>query len=107
MVNKLINKKSKLFQRDENQIEYLKRGGNKRFKDFLKDYKVPDNALVDYKYLIRAADYYRKILRAEVKGEKFNVEKPDLVNGLELLNLNSNNFKSNDYFYFSLLRIKK
>jgi len=75
----------------------LKRGGNTRFKDFLKDYKVPNNALVDYKYLIRAADYYRKMLKAEVKRENFDIEKPDLVSGLELLNIfaNSNNYKSN------------
>jgi hypothetical protein len=53
--------------------------------------------LVDYKYLIRAADYYRKMLKAEVKRENFNIEKPDLVSGLELLNIfaNSNNYKSN------------
>ena len=75
----------------------MKRGGNTRFKDFLKDYKVPNNALVDYKYLIRAADYYRKMLKAEVKRENFDIEKPDLVSGLELLNIfaNSNNYKSN------------
>jgi len=78
----------------------LKRGGNKRFRDFLSDYRVPDNALVDYKYLIRAADYYRKLLRAEVKGEQFMIEKPELVSGLELLNLNSNNNKSNINYMF-------
>jgi len=62
----------------------------------LKDYKVPENALIDYKYLIRASNYYRDMLKAEVKGEPFILQKPDLVSGLEILNMNTNAFKSNN-----------
>ena len=71
-------------------MEFLKLGGNRRFKDFLKEYKVPENAMSDYKYMIRATDYYRNLLKSEAKKTDLNYEKPDLVNGLEILNSKSN-----------------
>ena len=47
---------------DENQINFLSKGGNKRFKDLMTEYKIPDNAGPDFKYLIAATNYYRKLV---------------------------------------------
>jgi len=76
---------------DDNQINFLKLGGNNRFKELMKEYKVPDNAGPEFKYLISAANYYRKLLRSEVTGEAAP-EKPDHINGLELLDFGNNNY---------------
>ena len=81
--------------REENQIEMLKIGGNKRFQDFLEFYQVPKNALFDYKYMIKASDYYRRMLKAQLKKENFYEEKPDLISGLEMIDFSVNKIISN------------
>jgi hypothetical protein len=42
--------------------------------------------MADFKYLIRATEYYRNLLKSEVKKTEMTMEKPDLINGLEMLN---------------------
>lgn len=42
--------------------------------------------MADYKYMIRATEYYRNLLRSEAKKTELTYEKPDLVKGLEMLN---------------------
>lgn len=69
---------------EEWQIELLRRGGNLRFRKFLDDYKVPNNATMDFKYMIRATDYYRKLLKSEGDNSDPPI-KPDIISGLEML----------------------
>jgi len=76
---------------DDNQIAFLQKGGNQRFKNLMKEYNVPDNAGPEFKYLISATNYYRKLLRSEVTGEAAPV-KPDTIMGLELLDFGNNNY---------------
>jgi hypothetical protein len=73
----------------DKQIEILKRGGNQRFRDFLDEFKVPGNATMDFKYMIRASDYYRKLLKSEVE-ESEPPFKPDIISGLEMLDYGIN-----------------
>lgn len=40
----------------------------------------------DFKYNIRASEYYRQMLKSEVRKTKLTYEKPDNVKGLEILN---------------------
>ena len=42
--------------------------------------------MADFKYLIRATEYYRNLIKSEVKKTEMIMEKPDLINGLEMLN---------------------
>ena len=74
-----------------------------RFNSIMKEYNVPNNAGQEFKYLISAANYYRKLvyrlynnlqLRAEITNEILP-EKPDSISGLELLDLGNNNYTSN------------
>lgn len=74
---------------DENHIELLRKGGNKRFRDFLDEFRVPNNAEMDFKYMIRASDYYRKLLKCEVNGIE-PPYKPDIISGLEMLDYGVN-----------------
>jgi len=76
---------------DDNHINFLMEGGNKRFRDIMKEFRVPDNAGPEFKYMISAAIYYRKLLRSEVTGEPAP-EKPDQINGLELFDFGNNNY---------------
>ena len=69
---------------DSSQLTYLKLGGNQRFRDLLDEFKVPMNATMDFKYTIRASEYYRKLLKSEVNGEEPPF-KPDIISGLEML----------------------
>jgi len=40
--------------------------------------------------MIKASDYYRKMLKLELKNEKVIEEKPDLISGLEMMDIISN-----------------
>lgn len=62
----------------------LNLGGNKRFKEFLLEYQVPKNAVFEFKYMIKASEYYRQLLKAELKSDSIT-EKPDLIEGLEMM----------------------
>ena len=75
---------------DEKQVKLLSLGGNERLKNLLKEYSVPDNSDPEFRYFIYVMDYYRRLLKSELNGES-EPEKPDIIEGLELLNYPSNN----------------
>jgi len=50
--------------------------------------------MADFKFLIRASEYYRNLLKSEVRKTELTMEKPDLISGLEVLN---NDQKSNSF----------
>lgn len=78
-------------------MDFLKKGGNKRFKEFLREYNVPDNATMDFKYMIRASSWYRKRLAADVQGREVE-DRPDKVSGLEMLEIGFNPYPSIDIY---------
>jgi len=77
---------------DDKQIEILQKGGNKRLRLFLEEYKVSINATLDFKYMIRATDYYRKLLKFEVSNNVELPTQPDIISGLELLDFGVNSY---------------
>jgi hypothetical protein len=48
---------------DEYLLSFMRRGGNKRFKTFLSEYEIIENADNYYKYRTRAAENYRATVR--------------------------------------------
>lgn len=75
---------------EDNELLYLKLGGNKRFRDFLNEFQVPQNTIIEFKYMIRASDYYRRLLKSEVNKED-EPFKPDIIAGLEILDYGISN----------------
>ena len=78
----------------DNQILYLSKGGNNKFKQNLSEYNIPPNLQIDLKYKSKAADYYRKLLKNEVEkisNQKYYKEteiiKPKLEEGKEIIEL--------------------
>ena len=78
----------------DNQILYLSKGGNNKFKQNLSEYNIPPNLQIDLKYKSKAADYYRKLLKNEVEkisNKKYYKEteiiKPKLEEGKEIIEL--------------------
>ena len=78
----------------DNQILYLSKGGNNKFKQNLSEYSIPPNLQIDLKYKSKAADYYRKLLKNEVEkisNQKYYKEteiiKPKLEEGKEIIEL--------------------
>jgi len=67
----------------------MKLGGNRRFREFLEEFQVPYNATMDFKYMIRASEYYRRLLKSEVNNEDPPF-KPDIIAGLEMLDYGIN-----------------
>lgn len=53
---------------DPVQLRQMELGGNRRFRDFLRQHGVPDDLPIAEKYSTRAADWYRKSLRARAEG---------------------------------------
>jgi hypothetical protein len=74
---------------DDEQLLYLRQGGNRRFRDFLNSYNVPENATMDFKYMIRASNWYRRKLGSEISGLSIETA-PDKISGLEMLEFNIN-----------------
>lgn len=72
----------------------LKIGGNKKFKEFLNSYKISKNINFEQKYNMKASEFYRKKLKAELNCDNFSEEKPDLIEGV-LFKKNSNKDLSN------------
>lgn len=87
---------------DDKQIAYLKKGGNETYKTLLKSYNIPLSATLDLKYKSKAIDYYRRCLRQEVEKEldknhpTQEIDRPDLVTGLDLLDSKTYNKDSID-----------
>jgi len=45
---------------------------------------------IEFKYSSKASEYYRALLRHEAYGEELNVEKPDMIEGIEVVKEVSN-----------------
>jgi hypothetical protein len=68
---------------DERQLSFLRNGGNRRLREFLEEYNIPLNTDTVLKYRLKAVDYYRKVIRAEILGSGIDIDRPDLISGLE------------------------
>jgi len=68
----------------EDQLLFLKKGGNKNYKKNLTEYNIASSASLDVKYKSKAAGYYRRYLKNEVDKESdpkyvaTTIIKPDL-----------------------------
>lgn len=67
-----------------NQIQYLKKGGNRRLKTFMELYKIPFNKEdIGEKYKLKCIEYYRNLLQLEVNNQPIGSLKiPDPIAGL-------------------------
>lgn len=55
---------------DEKQLKMLYLGGNNRFKDNFNDFNIDiSNLSIEVKYLLKASDFYRRKLNAELNNE--------------------------------------
>jgi len=74
----------------EKQIEMMRKGGNKRLRDFFDKYMISKDAPIDFKYKTKAGVYYRENLKAEAEGRETTAP-PSIEEGLELtVTTNSN-----------------
>lgn len=67
---------------DEYLLNYLTLGSNSKFKRFLQDEHIDESFPIEKKYLTKACDYYRRILKQKVKGEPLfekNYENPNEI----------------------------
>lgn len=55
---------------DEYLLNFLTLGSNSKFKRFLAEEHVDESLPIEKKYATKACDYYRRILKQKVKGEK-------------------------------------
>lgn len=71
---------------DDEQIKYLRLGGNRRLSNFFKEYGVSNQLEFETKYSLLCTDYYRKLLFLEVNNQiTDSLEKPDHIKGLCLI----------------------
>jgi ADP-ribosylation factor GTPase-activating protein 1 len=49
-------------------LRMMQLGGNQRFKDFFREHGIPEDMQIRQKYSTRAAEWYRRNLRAEAEG---------------------------------------
>ena len=83
----------------ENQLEFMKQGGNKNLKEFLLEYPYDIKQITPDKfYGSKIISYYRKLLKSKVDKTKFDVLPPSKEEAFEeneVINLNKeNNFSS-------------
>ena len=83
----------------EQEINFVKLGGNKRFTELIKSYNIPlTKENQEYKYYTKAAQYYRDILIEESKNNNTNnTTKPSLKEGIEILYKNEYSNLFNKY----------
>lgn len=62
------------------QLKCMQLGGNNGMSEFLSSYDLMSEPM-DVRYQTKAAEYYRKKLRAFANDEEFNEEKPDYEEG--------------------------
>ena len=89
---------------NDDEVNYIRKGGNMRFNNLMTEYNIPINKdTIEFKYQTKIADYYRKLLSNEVKGIIKNVSKPSLEEGLLKIdsNLNNNKNYNNEFNYNS------
>ena len=71
----------------------MEEGGNSKFKEFLSSFGLDQTKDIKIKYKTKAADFYRRILEAEVSNKEFNEDLPTYTEGRFLLdgrNLDAN-----------------
>ena len=83
----------------ENQLEFMKKGGNKNLKEFLLNYSYKPNQISKEKfYNSKILHYYRKLLKSKVNGNELDLlppSKEEAFEEIESINLNKeNNFSS-------------
>ena len=107
----------------ENQLEFMKRGGNKSLKEFLNDYPYDKEHITpEIFYNSKIMDYYRKLLKSKVEKKELDLIPPlkdEAFDIVENININKiNNFSScgseeqknseinntNNNFYFSYIQ---
>ncbi len=77
---------------DDNDINYIKKGGNMRFNNMMTEYNIPMlKDTIVYKYHTKIAEYYRKLLYNEVNGLIINFPKPTLEEGMLKIDYEINN----------------
>ena len=77
---------------DDNDINYIKKGGNMRFNNMMTEYNIPMlKDTIIYKYHTKIAEYYRKLLYNEVNGLIINFPKPTLEEGMLKIDYEINN----------------
>ena len=77
---------------DDNDINYIKKGGNMRFNNMMTEYNIPMlKDTIVYKYHTKIAEYYRKLLYNEVNGLIINFPKPSLEEGMLKIDYEINN----------------
>ena len=78
----------------ENQMEFMKQGGNKQLKELLYNYNFDKNLISrENFYQTKIMDYYRKYLKCKVEKKDFMEEPPSNEEAFKLnsINLNINN----------------
>ena len=86
----------------DEQILYLSKGGNNRFKMNLIEFQIDQNIPNEKKYKSKAADYYRKYLKNEVEKTynknyiPIEITKPNISEGKELINIKENEKNNNN-----------
>lgn len=97
----------------DNQILYLTKGGNNKFKLFLKEYNIDENSPMDLKYKSKASDYYRKYLKNDVESKTNpnyipeDITKPDICMGTQIIEINKNTNNINNSNVISSASDKK
>ena len=82
----------------ENQLEFMKKGGNKNLKEFLLDYPYDMNQITPERfYNSKIICYYRKLLKSKVDNNNLDILPPSKEEAFEennKVNINKNNFSS-------------
>ena len=83
---------------DDYLLSYIKAGGNTRFNQFEKEYKI-NSMEIENKYKSKGCEYYREILRSEV----LSYDPPDNINVIsacQILDNIENNYPEFDNYTF-------
>ena len=48
---------------NDDEVMYIQVSGNKRFINLMKEYNIPFNQSIEYKYSVMAADYHRQLVK--------------------------------------------
>lgn len=65
------------------QLNMMKIGGNKRFKDFIGSYSFSSDVSIPIKYYSKAAEYYRELIKSESENRRLTYPPPSASEGLE------------------------
>jgi Putative GTPase activating protein for Arf len=65
------------------QLNFMRTGGNRRFKNFIESYNFEPGVSIQKKYYSKAAEYYRELLKSEVENRKLTYPPPSAWDGIE------------------------